>query len=159
MRGAAKIGWRRRSRTISLIASLCAVLSGTASAADGDGTAIEGRWETARKDLVLDISRCAQGYCGRLVTPDNMCERTILTLAIKTDGPLSPAFAGDFAPPNGGRPGYKVRVDVTATAEDKPARMIIIGDVVDPNPMRRSFPYRALLVRVGDPACPARTTS
>ena len=153
------VGWWRRSRTISLVVSLCAVIPGTASATDGDGTAIEGRWETARKDLVLDISRCAQGYCGQLVMPGNICERTILTLAIKTDGPLSPAFAGDFAPPNWGRPSYKVRVDVTPIAEDKPARMIIIGDVVDPNPMRRSFPYRALLVRVGDAACAARTTS
>lgn len=159
MRGAANVGWWHRSRTIPLIFSLGALVSGTALATDADGTAIEGRWETARKDMVLDIRRCAQGYCGQLVTPDNKCERTILTVAVKTDEPYGPVLAGDFAPPKGGRPNYKVRVSVVTAEGEKPARMSIIGDVVDPDPIRRSFPYRALLTRVGDPACPSRTTS
>ncbi len=159
MRRAGIFAWWHGRRSIPLILSLCTLVSAAALATNTDGAAIEGRWETARKDLVLDIGRCAQGYCGQLVTPDNKCERTILTVALKADEPPFPAFAGDFAPPKGVRPTYKVRIDVTPSAGEKPGRMIIIGDEVDPNPMRRSFPYRALLTRVGEAACSSRTTS
>lgn len=158
MRRAGTFARRHRSRTIPLVLALCTTLSGAALATDDDGTAIEGRWETARKDLVLDISRCAQGYCGRVVTPDEKCERTTLIVSVRTDELAYPVFGGDFAPPKGGRPNYKVRISVT-TAGEKPIRMSIIGDEVDPNPMRRSFPYRALLTRIGEAACSSRTTS
>lgn len=158
MRRAGTFARRHRSRTIPLVLALCTTLSGAALATDDDGTAIEGRWETARKDLVLDISRCAQGYCGRVVTPDEKCERTTLIVSVRTDELPYPVFVGDFAPPKGGRPNYKVRISVT-TAGEKPIRMSIIGDEVDPNPMRRSFPYRALLTRIGEAACSSRTTS
>ena len=91
MRRAGIFAWWHRSQTIPLVFGLCAAFSGAAPATNTDGTAIEGRWETARRDLVLDISRCAQGYCGQLVTPDNKCERTILTVALKADEPPFPA--------------------------------------------------------------------
>lgn len=155
MRG---FGWRHRSRSILLILSFCSLVSGAALATDGDGAAIEGRWETARKDLLLDISRCGQGYCGQLVAPGNRCGPTVLTVVMKAAEPPYPVFTGDFAPPNGSRPGYKVRVSVTMAGET-PIRMSIIGDTVDPDPMRRSFAYRALLTRVGDAACSSGTTS
>lgn len=158
MRSAATVVWWHRLRTIPLGFGLCATLSGAVLATDTEGAAIEGRWETARKDLVLDISRCAQGYCGRAVTPDNRCERTTLTASVRKDEPPYPGFAGDFAPPKGGRPNYKVRISVTPTGE-VPIRMLIIGDEVDPDPMRRSFPYRAVLTRVGESACSSRATS
>jgi hypothetical protein len=157
----ANLAWSRRSRTIALIVSLCSLASGPVLAADGDGAAIEGRWQTAKKDLVLDIDRCAQGYCGQLVTDDNRCDRTVLTVAYRTTsaGPLEPAFDGEFAPPKGLRPTYKVRVSVTKAAGTRPPSLLIIGDVVEPDPMRRSFPYRALLARAGEATCQPRTTS
>lgn len=158
MRRAGTFARWHRSRTIPSVLALCTTLSGAALAADTEGATIEGRWETARKDLVLDISRCAQGYCGRVVTPDNKCERTTLTVSVRTDEPPYPVFAGDFAPPKAGRPNYRVRISVTLPGE-KPVRMSIIGDEVDPDPIRRSFPYRAMLTRVGDAACSSRTTS
>lgn len=152
--------WSRRSRTIASIVSLCAVVSTPGLALEGDA-AIEGRWETARKDLVLDIGRCAQGYCGQLVTPDNRCDRTVLTVAVGTKllHPLELAFGGDLAPPNGIRSTYKVRVSVAAATAAKPASMVIVGDEVDPNPMRRTFAYRARLTRVSEATCQPRTTS
>ena len=165
MTQAANVTWSHRSRGIPLIVSLCAVVAGTVMAAEGDGAAIEGRWETTRKDLVLDIGRCAQGYCGQLVTPDDRCDRTILTVAVETTPlqPLELAFAGNFAPPKGIRPHYKVRVSVTtapgSAAGSAPAHMVIIGDEVDPDPMRRTFPYRAVLARVGEAICRPATTS
>src|SRR5260221_5444965 len=102
---AATFTWSHRSRTLPLIVSLCAVVAGTVLAAEGDGAAIEGRWETTRKDLVLDIGRCAQGYCGQLVTADDRCDRTILTVAVETTPlqPLELGFAGTFVPPKANR--------------------------------------------------------
>jgi hypothetical protein len=153
--------WSHRSRLIALIVSLCALASGNALAALGDGAEIEGRWETAKKDLVLDIGRCAQGYCGQLVNADNRCDRTVLTVALDNSSalPLELAFAGDFAPPNGIRANYKVRLNVTRAAGTKPASMVIVGDEVDPNPVRRTFPYHALLARVGNASCRPSSTS
>lgn len=153
--------WSCRSRTIAVIVSLCAVVSAPGRAAEGDDAAIEGRWETVRKDLVLEVGRCAQWYCGQLVTADNRCDRTILTVAVGTKllHPLELVFEGDLAPPNGIRSTYKVRVSVATATGAKPASMVIIGDEVDPNPMRRTFPYRALLTRVGEATCQSRTTS
>lgn len=150
-----------RSRTIGLIVSLCSLASGPVLATDGDGAAIEGRWQTAKKDLVLDIGRCAQGYCGQLVTADDRCDRMVLTVVLRatSSSPLEPAFDGDFAPPRGLHPNYKVRVSVTKAAGTRPASLLIIGDVVEPDPMRRSFPYRALLARAGEATCQPGTTS
>ena len=165
MTRAANVTRSRRSRTIPSIVALCAVVSGSVLAAEGDGAAIEGRWETARKDLVLDIGRCAQGYCGQLVMADNRCDRTILTVAVNTTSPQSRelAFDGDLAPTKGIRSHYKVRVSVsvspTAAAGAQPASMVIAGDEVDPNPVRRTFGYRARLTRVGEATCRPATTS
>ena len=161
MTRAANTGWPHRSRCIPLILSLVAIVSGSAFAAQGDGAEIEGRWETARKDLVLDIGRCTKGYCGQLVKPDNQCDRTSLTVALDNASPLplELAFAGDFAPPKGIRANYKVRVSVTPAAGAKPASMVITGDEVDPNPMRRTFPYHAVLARIGNASCRPNSTS
>ena len=135
-----------RSRSIPLVLSVCTLAAGNALAEHGDGAEIEGRWETAKNDLVLDIGRCAKGYCGQLVTRDNRCDRTVMTVTVDNSSPLplELAFAGDFAPFIGIRANYKVRVSVTRAAETKPASMVIIGDEVDPNPLRRTFPYRAV---------------
>lgn len=150
-----------RSRTTPLIVFLCMVLSASVLAAEEDHGAIEGRWETPRKDLVLDIGRCPQGYCGQLVTADNRCDRTILTVAANPTPlqPLALLFTGDVAPPKGIRPHYKARVTVTPAAGAEPASMVITGDEVAPDPMRRTFPYRARLARVGDGICRAGVTS
>lgn len=158
---AANVARPRRSRTLPLIVSLFAIVSGTVLAAEGDGAAIEGRWETARKDLVLDIGRCAQGYCGQLVTSDSRCDRTILTVAVVTTslGALEHMFVGDLAPPKAIRSSYKVRVNVTPAAGAESARMVIVGDDVDPDPVRRTFPYRARLARVGEAICRPGVTS
>jgi hypothetical protein len=153
--------WSRQPRTIASIVSLCVIVAGPLAAAEGDDAAIEGRWEAARKDLMLDIARCAQGYCGRLVTSDNRCDRTILTVVTKATSfrPSELLFEGDFAPPNAIRSGYKATVSVTTATAAKPASMVIMGDEVAPHPMRRTFPYRAVLTRVGEATCQSRTTS
>ncbi|MFO1161485.1 MAG: hypothetical protein U1E60_21785 [Reyranellaceae bacterium] len=153
--------WSRRSRATLLIVSLGAVLSNTTLAAEGDGMAIEGRWESTRKDLVLDVARCGDGYCGQLVKPDKGCDRTVLTVALKTTSPDLNwvQFSGDLALPNAGRINYKVRVSLTMATDAKPASMLIVGDRVDPDPMRRSFPYRSILARIGEATCRPRITS
>ena len=153
--------WSRRSRTIASIIGFCSIVSGPLLAAGGDAAPIEGRWQTAAKDLMLDIGRCAQGYCGQLVTDDNRCDRTIMTVVARATTPRSveAVFDGDLAPPKALRRSYKVRVGIWPASEHRPVSMVIIGDEVEPNPARRTFPYRAVLSRVGEAICQARTTS
>lgn len=150
-----------RSIKVALIVSWFALAPGLALAGRDDGAEIEGRWETTKKDLVLDIGRCAQGYCGQVVKADNQCGRTVLTVAVSREPSQVPelVFNGDFAPPNGIHPKYRVRVSVTTVAGAIPASMVILGDEVDPSPFRRTFPYRALLARTGNAICQPGATS
>ena len=125
-------------------------LSTVASSAALAGQEIEGRWETKTKDLVLDISRCGQQYCGQAVNSNNQCERTVLTVAVNA---TSQTFGGELAAPGRAKP-YKVKLSVT-NAE----RMVIVGDDVEPSLVRRTFPFHALLARAGNASCPSKPTS
>ena len=116
---------------------------------------IEGRWETKTKDLVLDISRCGQQYCGQAVNLNNQCERTVLTVAMNA---TSQTFDGELATPGRAR-AYKVKLSVIRDAEAGPATMVIVGDDVEPSLVRRTFPFRALLARAGNASCRPKPTS
>jgi uncharacterized protein (DUF2147 family) len=125
---------------------MCTLFSGSTLAAQG----IEGRWETHTKDLVLDVSRCGEQFCGQAVNATNQCERTVLTVAHKG---TSPTFDGELAVPRRDRP-LKVKVSLTNDGQ-----MLIIGDDIEPSLLRRTFPFRALLVRVANAACRPNPTS
>jgi uncharacterized protein (DUF2147 family) len=135
----------------SLAFTACLIWSGlvlgasTALAAQG----IEGRWETNARDLVLDISRCGEQFCGQAVKSTSECDRTVLTVAVNA---TSQTFDGELAVPGRAKP-YKVKISITANGSTDGARMVIVGDDVEPSFVRRTFPFRALLVRAGDATC------
>src|SRR5262245_41807091 len=124
----------------------CLLVSGSALAAQG----IEGRWATKAKDLVLDVSRCGEQFCGQAVNDTNQCERTVLTVAHKG---TSQTFDGELAVPRRERP-LKVKVSLTNDGQ-----MLIIGDAIEPSLLRRTFPFRALLACVGNAGCRPNPTS
>ena len=135
----------------SILMATCALASGRGLAAHE----IEGRWETKAKDLVLDISRCGERYCGQAVNSSNTCGRTILTIGYNA---TSQTFDGELVVSGRAHP-YKVKVSTTRAADAAPAKMTIVGDDVEPSLARRTFPFRALLARSGDAVCPSKPTS
>jgi uncharacterized protein (DUF2147 family) len=139
------------SLRVTAIAGISAFVSTGAMA----GQDIEGRWETNTKDLILDISRCGERYCGQAVNSGNTCERTILTVAHNA---TSQTFDGELAVSGRPQP-YKIKVSFTRAADTVPAKMTIVGDDVEPSLVRRTFPFRALLARVGDAMCRSKPTS
>ena len=128
-----------------MIWSALVLSSATALATQG----IEGRWETDARDLVLDIGRCGEQFCGQAVRSNNECDRTILTVAVNT---TSQTFDGELVAPGRAKP-YKVKISVTTDTNTDRARMVIVGDDVEPSFVRRTFPFRALLARAGDATC------
>ena len=154
MRLTAKRAWVRRPHIAVLIA-LCALGFHVVLAEEPVRPGIEGRWENAKQDLVLDVARCGERYCGRIVTSGDQCAQTVLTVLPKAASAhvSQPAFEGELALPGRGH-SYKARVTLTAAG-----KMQILGDDVEPSFVRRSFPFHALLARVGDARCRSSATS
>ena len=141
-------------KAAALWARLCSALTltaGTAVAAQD----IEGRWQTNAKDLVLDISRCGERFCGQAVSSNNKCERTILMIAANA---TSQTFDGELTVAGRANP-YKVKVSLATDAKTAAASMMIVGDDVEPSLVRRTFPFRALLARAGNASCPSKPVS
>jgi len=149
-----KRAWVRRPHIAVLIA-FCALGFDVVLAEEPGRPGIEGRWENAKQDLVLDVARCGERYCGRIVQLGDQCAQTVLTVSPKAASPQvsQPAFEGELVLPGRGRP-YKARVTLTAAG-----KMQILGDDVEPSFVRRSFPFHALLARVGDARCRSSATS
>jgi hypothetical protein len=134
---------------------LGALATGAAPARATGGPEIEGRWEgdsirdgDGREAVVLDVSRCGEKYCGRLVTARGRCLWPVLSVVptAKTSSRASePTFDGQMN-------GTKVRVTITA------GKMLIVGRA-DPSWRRRTFPYSASLARIGDAHCGPSPTS
>ena len=154
MKLAANRAWLR-PRHLTLLVAFYALGSALVSAQEPNRAGIEGRWENAKHDLVLDVVRCGDQYCGRIVKSGDQCAQTVLTVAPKatTSQVSQPAFEGELALPGRGQP-YKARVTLTAAG-----KMQIVGDDVEPSFVRRSFPFYALLARVGDSRCRSNATS
>ena len=155
MRLIAKRAWVRRPHIAVLIA-FCALGFDVALGQEpGTPGIIEGRWENAKQDFVLDVARCGERYCGRIVRSGDQCAQTVLTVSPKAASPQvsQPAFEGELALPGRGHP-YKAKVTLTAAG-----KMQILGDDVEPSFVRRSFPLHALLARVGDARCRSSATS
>ena len=109
---------------------------------------------------MLDISPCGAGYCGQLVKSDDQCDRTVLTVALKITLPQARdlTFDGELTLPGLPRV-FKARVNVTRQNATSAAKMVIVGDDVEPNFVRRTFPFSAQLARIGDASCRPKTTS
>jgi hypothetical protein len=137
----------RRFLTVPL-AVLGALAIGAALEGASGEPGIEGRWEDAKQALVLDVSRCGEKYCGRLVTAGDQCGQTVLTVTPTAKAPSQasePTFEGDLDLRERPR-AQKVSLTIAA------GKMRIIGET-DPRVLGRSFPFHALLARVGDAHC------
>jgi hypothetical protein len=149
------------SRTgLAIVAAVCMFVSIITPACAIEATGIEGRWRTIQGDqLTLDIRRCGERYCGRLVKADNRCDRTVLTVALKTvSAERGLEFEGKLdlpAHPDVRRALVMVRNPVQAPN----VGMTIIGDATDVSLIRRTFPFQAYLARSGEALCPPAATS
>src|SRR5947208_4022307 len=77
-----KRAWVRRPHIAVLIA-FCALGFDVVLAEEPCMPGIEGRWENAKQDLVLDVSRCGERYFGRIVRSGDQCAQTVLTVSRK----------------------------------------------------------------------------
>jgi hypothetical protein len=143
----------RQFRVMSLVA-FSMLASSEVPAGEFDRPGVEGRWENANKDLVLDVRRCGERYCGRLVKSGDRCDRTVLTIVPSTTPPqiTEPAFHGELALPDHPRI-YKAWVTIMT------AGMLEIVGNDEPSFVRRTFPFYALLTRTGDSRCRTNATS
>lgn len=123
---------------------------------------IEGRWRDERRDLTLDIARCADKICGHAVDKDGQCgSRALLVSWRPTDQRQMPDdVAGgtlDLAARGGS---YKVRLLLGRATATTKAGLVILGDgAAEPSLYRRWFPFHAELARIGDAACTPRPSS
>jgi hypothetical protein len=135
-----------------LAATLVALCVASVASAATEGTAadIEGRWASAGNKLVLDISRCGEGWCGVEVSGTG-CGRTSLRVGLEEQYANLAQFSGRFEPAAEAVP-YVVQVHLEGT--DGSARLHILGSTGDHfEPWRRTFPFSALLARAGDAQC------
>ncbi|MBR0827627.1 hypothetical protein JQ596_19045 [Bradyrhizobium manausense] len=128
-----------------------AIVSHMAPAA-GAGASVadfEGRWKDDSRNLVLDISKCAGGWCGVEVTGENTCGRAALRIEERPSrggrlvGRLE--LAAETQP-------YSVSADLHQGQQG--LRMTLKGQSGDKfEPWRRTYPFMAALVRVGNAQC------
>jgi hypothetical protein len=134
----------RAGKPVLRIVSIVAVcVAGVASAAP---EGVEGRWVSDQKNLTLDISRCANGWCGVEVN-DGACGRTVLRLdAGAPDGKFhngSLLLAPDSKP-------YTVRA---VLREKDGAPVVAITGHTGQFPMRRTYDFDAVFARADKAAC------
>lgn len=161
----------RITRPFGCMVSLVFVASaaGAAVAADSDGLA--GRWSghhyrMAARDgctgddcrrLVLDVSRCGEGWCGVLVGKDGLCGATALRLGAGRPGRNQVIeFDGRLELASGVEP-YTIRATLGSAEGDGPM-LWLTGDTGGEYRLyRRTFPFEAQLARSGDAVCRAES--
>lgn len=131
---------------------------------------IEGRWTDASKDLVFDLTRCGERFCGRKVEADGQCGRVALTLdgnrALSVEGGRG-ASPQEVLPIGGG---YDWNVDtansphmihvsgnIKRNLENGALGMSLYG--FDSSVSRRGPALRLYLVKIGEAHCQPKPTS
>jgi hypothetical protein len=138
----------RVGKPVLRIASIAAVcVAGVASAAP---EGIEGRWVSAQKKLTLDISRCEAGWCG-VEVDGGRCGRTVLHLGAGEPGGKPPTGTLQLTSDS-----FRYGVRASLRQDDSKSMLMIAGHTGEGDrfaSMRRTFDYRAELVRIEAPAC------
>lgn len=140
-----------------LLLSAAAIL-GMAMPVAASAESAVGRWQSERPALVLDISACAEGYCGVQVNADGSCDRRVLTFAALSE--MFPLTVPAVEPPGrlqlATHPApMEARVSLAPGRAESPPRIIIYASerAGPAMAMRRFFPFQAVLARIGDAAC------
>lgn len=111
-------------------------------------------------NLVLDIARCASGWCGVEVADGSTCGATALRLDQGADDDNgSTLFKGKLELAHGTEPYVVEAYLLPAQGGDTQTTIEIAGDTGGEFRMfRRTFPFNAQLVRAGDATCKPETS-
>lgn len=106
-------------------------------------------------ELTLDIVRCADKWCGIRVETSNACGGVALSLTphAVTDPEVTPVFDGKLELADGTQP-YVIEAVLRAGTDGARTQLTMVGDTgPELMLMRRSFPFRAVMARIGDAEC------
>ena len=136
--------------SLALFMAMSVVPSQAQAQAQSPSPDFAGRWRTDKPSMVLDIAPCGASWCGVEVTDKGMCGREMLRL-------VQGEAAAD---------GWRGRLELAAEAQayavearlggaaDNPRTLSLVGHAGSAFlPMRRVMPFRAVLVRSGEPVC------
>lgn len=156
----------RISRSIGCMVCCVFVASAAGAVAAADTGSLAGRWSghyfrMAARDgctgddcrrLVLDVSRCGEGWCGVLVGKDGTCGATALRLGAGGPGRHEgQEFTGRLELAPGAEP---YTIHATLGSNDGSPRLWLTGDTGGEYRFyRRTFPFEAQLSRSGDAVC------
>jgi len=118
---------------------------------------LAGRWNAQNRALILDIAPCGGRWCGVQVT-DDTCGATVMQLDLVPDE-HGVHFTGrlELAAPT--QP-YVVRASLVRLPDGTLTVHMVGSTGPDFDPFRRTFPFSAMMVRLGEPACaPSPKTS
>jgi hypothetical protein len=136
----------------TMIAAFC-VAGVAASVRAAEPAEFAGRWVTEKKDLTLDLSRCATGWCGVEVTSDKSCGKIALRLELAPQPNNRDRLRGRLVLAAGTQP-YAVEAGVVTPTDGGPTRLFIAGNSGDTfEAWRRTFLFNEVLVRSGDAVC------
>jgi hypothetical protein len=112
---------------------------------------IAGRWNAQNRALTLDISPCGGHWCGVQVTDGTQCGATVLQLDFKPDE-YGIHFTGRLELAAATQP-YAVRANLLRTPDGALTVHMLGNTGPELELIRRTFPFSALMVRLGDPVC------
>lgn len=142
-----------RSKSALLVpfrALIAAAIVGHIAPAVGAGVSVAdfaGRWKDDTRNLILDISKCAGGWCGVEVTGESTCGR--VALRIEESRSRGGRLVGRLELAAEAQP-----YSVSAELDQQGLRMLLKGQSGNKfEPWRRTYPFMAALVRVGDAQC------
>jgi len=109
---------------------------------------LAGRWVSATPALVLDISRCATGWCGVQVN-DGTCAQTALRLEVTNQTAKATVLKGTLLLATGSKP-----YQLTATlVQSEGALSLSMAGNTEGRMMMRTFEFRAVFARTRDASC------
>ncbi len=106
-------------------------------------------------ELVLDIVRCGDKWCGIRVEKAGVCGGTALLLTPHnvTDPKVTPVFDGSLELADGTQP-YTIEASLRPDPTGALTQLTMVGDTgPELMMMRRSFPFRTVMARIGDAVC------
>jgi len=112
---------------------------------------IAGRWNAQDRALTLDIVPCGGRWCGVQVTDGTQCGSTVLRLDFKPDD-YGIRFTGRLALAAPTQP-YVVSASLLRLPDGTLAVQMLGDTGRELELFRRTFPFSAMMVRLGDPVC------
>ena len=106
-------------------------------------------------DLTLDIVRCGDNWCGIKLEDGDTCGAVALNLTPHhvTDPAVTPVFDGRLELIKGSA-SYVIEAVLRVGKDGEKSQLSMVGDTgSELRMMRRSFPFHAVLARIGETVC------